>query len=816
MRFSDTLRLNAKPDWWEFYVPYDQLKRRVANLKYIHDEIFIKSHSASKSARGEGEESSDDERDIESHGDNVRPLRRTASARVLDEIRADSEKDQQSYGSFKRDPALSFDRLLPLDATESEARASFNRQEKIFFEVLENSLLQVEKFFHKLSNTLTTVTTEIEEEASNLEAQREPDSPSGGVEDSPLLSVTRQNAALTLPEFRRRCHEHYKELGEAMDFSRLNRSAFDKILKKHDKCTGKSTRAAFMQRLDHEAHFTDLRDIQALQETSARVYANAFAQGDIAAAKKELEDHLRDLIVWDRSTIWQDALRTERRVSVFHAIRGGTDIDLGAAASAVVWRPQFIPVCTATLLFFIILAFPQITRALQTNDGPEYSENTLDAAHRCLAITSAVVTLWATEGLPLYVTSFLVVPGTILLQVFVGSDGKPLDAHRASQEVFRHLSSDTLLLIICVYALGAALSKFDIDKVVATAVLSKVRKPHLLLLAVMVLGVVVSMFVSNVAAPVLLNSVMMPTINGMRNTPGSRPFVECLLLGIMASSNIGGFASPISSPQSAVALGLLRGENSISFAKWLLAALPLCAVMVLMFYAALFIIYRPSDYVLPPLVTKAEKFGKPHYIVSGTLVITVVLWACHPLSSAFGSPGVVAVIPILALFGSGILIKEDFNNLPWDVVYLVAGGVVLGAAVKSCKLLDLIAQKFLSILGQGDLRLTYSVFSLFMAIIANFVSHTVSAIVVLPLVFSIGVSLGHPQLMVLAGTFAASSAMALPISSFPNISAIQVEDETGMAYLSTKDILKIGTLMTVLATVVLLSIGYNIMYWLKM
>ncbi|CAN8061333.1 unnamed protein product [Agarophyton chilense] len=816
MRFSDTLRLNAKPDWWEFYVPYDQLKRRVANLKYIHDEIFIKTHSIPNSSRDAGEGSSDDERDIESHGDNVRPLRRTASARVLAEIRADSERDLQTYGSVKKGPAFAFDLLLPIDATEGDARASFKEQEKIFFEVLENSKLQVEKFFQKLSNTLASVTTEIEEEASNIMVQSDAGS-HDEMEVAPLLIPNISTSGLLSPsEFRRRCREHYIELGDAINFSNLNRAAFDKILKKHDKCTGMSKREAFMMKLDAESLFVDLRDIKALQDTTARVYASLFMNGNVDGAEKELNEHLRDLIVWDRSTIWQQALRTERRVSVFHAIRGGADVDLGAAASAVVWRPQFIPVLTAILLFFIILAFPGVIPALLTEDGPNYPDSTLQAAHRCLALTAAVVSLWASEGIPLYVTSFLVVPGTILLRVFIGSSGEPLDAHSASQEVFHNLSSDTLLLIICVYALGAALSKFDIDKVVATAVLSRVRKPQVLLLAVMGLGVVVSMFVSNVAAPVLLNSVMMPTINGLRNTPGSRPFVECLLLGIMASSNIGGFASPISSPQSAVALGLLRGENSISFAKWLVAALPLCAVMVIAFYVALFIIYRPSDYVLPPLVIKTEKFERPHYIVSATLVITVVLWACHPLSKSFGSPGVVAVIPILALFGSGILIKEDFNNLPWDVVYLVAGGVVLGAAVKSCKLLDLIALKFLSVLDHGDLRLTYSVFCLFMALVANFVSHTVSAIVVLPLVFSIGVSLGHPKLMVLAGTFAASSAMALPISSFPNISAIQVEDETGKAYLSTRDILRIGTLMTILATVVLLTIGYNIMIWLKL
>lgn len=300
--------------------------------------------------------------------------------------------------------------------------------------------------------------------------------------------------------------------------------------------------------------------------------------------------------------------------------------------------------------------------------------------------------------------------------------------------------------------------------------------------------------------------------------PAGAPFFcLALLVNYLVNakySNIGGYASPISSPQSTVALGLLTGQYRISFSQWFLASLPQCAAMVLTTYFALLVWYRPHRYSLPPIPRHPQEFKWPHYVIVGTLAFTVVLWSFHRLSQSFGSAGIVAAIPLVAFFGSGILAKEDFNNLPWDVVYLVAGGIVLGRAVESSKLLSLVAERLLVTLGDSSLWVTYIIFCTFMTLVANAVSHTVSAIILLPLIYEVGLKLGHPQLLVMGGTFAASSAMALPVSSFPNISVAQVTDEVGDAYLTSNDLLRVGIPMTAICTLVIVSFGYPLMFWL--
>lgn len=797
MRFSETLRFNANPDWWTYYLPYDTLKQHVATLQHLKVSLYLHPPTPNH-------ESSDEEPD-EPHTPTRRPIfRRTASQRVLAE-----QPPHAGYSAVLEGLQTPIQKLYP-ERELKGGKGEFARAETKFMAHIEKSVVVVEQFYKRLCEELGKVTDEVLGDAASIFGDHE------GDEEMPLLdSHMPAPSKEQLRVFKRRIVQHYKEVGETVNFSILNRTGFDKIMNKHDKCSDKKLRYSFMENLKKTATFLNTEPLEMYQRMIEGVYAHVYKNGNRTEAKKELKEALRELVIWDRNTIWRDVLRTERRVAAFHTIQGGENVDIGKQ-SAIVFKPKFWPCLIALLVFILVLMFPQLVKQLPLPDGRQYSKDTLAAANRCLAMTLGVIILWAFEGLPLYVTSFLVVPTSVLLTVFVNESGVSLNPQETSSAVFASLSSPTLILIICVYSLGAALSKFEIDKLVATSFLSRVRRADHLLLTVMFLAVFISMFVSNVAAPVLLSSVMMPTIDAMRDSPGTRRYVQCLLLGIMVASNIGGFASPIASPQAAVALGLLTGDNSVSFLKWCLAALPQCAVMVFAFYAVFYWMYKPQQYTLPPLPANTEKMKWPHWVIVCTLGVTVLLWSNHSLSDGFGDAGVVAVIPILVLFGSGILNKEDFNNLPWDVVYLVAGGTVLGTAVESCQLLDLVAGRLTDLIGVTNVRLTYYVFCTFMAIIANAVSHTVSAVIVLPLIYKIGVSVGHAPLLVLGGTFAASSAMAFPISSFPNMATLQVEDETGKAYVSAQELLKVGSLMTVIATVVLLTVGFELMMWLKL
>jgi len=174
----------------------------------------------------------------------------------------------------------------------------------------------------------------------------------------------------------------------------------------------------------------------------------------------------------------------------------------------------------------------------------------------------------------------------------------------------------------------------------------------------------------------------------------------------------------------------------------------------------------------------------------------------------------VAIIPIVLFFGTGILTKEDFNNFLWTIIVLAAGGLSLGKAVASSGLLHTIANRITDQVEGMSLYSVLVVFSILILVFATFISHTVAALIILPLVRQVGANMDepHPNLLVMGSALMCSAAMGLPTSGFPNMTAIMMEDsQTGQRYLRVSHFISRGIPASVVTTVVILTIGYGLM-----
>ena len=168
-----------------------------------------------------------------------------------------------------------------------------------------------------------------------------------------------------------------------------------------------------------------------------------------------------------------------------------------------------------------------------------------------------------------------------------------------------------------------------------------------------------------------------------------------------------------------------------------------------------------------------DKFTGIQWFITVVTLATIVLWCVsHQLEPVFGDMGVVAIIPIVLFFGTGILTKEDFNNFLWTIIILAAGGLALGKAVNSSGLLHTIAEAITTRVEDLSLYSVLLVFTALITVVATFISHTVAALIVLPLVQQVGQGMAepHPNLLVMGSVLMASAAMGLPTSGFPNMS----------------------------------------------
>jgi phosphate transporter len=247
---------------------------------------------------------------------------------------------------------------------------------------------------------------------------------------------------------------------------------------------------------------------------------------------------------------------------------------------------------------------------------------------------------------------------------------------------------------------------------------------------------------------------------------------KALLLGIALSSNIGGAASPIASPQNLIALQNMNPEPS--WGVWFFVALPVCIISILCIWGLLLLTFQPGrGTTIVPIRPMKDKFSGTQWFISIVTVVTIVLWCVsHQLEPVFGDMGVVAIIPLVLFFGTGILTKEDFNNFLWTIIILAAGGLALGKSVNSSGLLHTIAESITMGVEGMSLYGVLVVFCALILVVATFISHTVAALIVLPLVQQVGQQMAepHPNLLVMGAVLMASGAMGLPTSGFPNMS----------------------------------------------
>lgn len=343
--------------------------------------------------------------------------------------------------------------------------------------------------------------------------------------------------------------------------------------------------------------------------------------------------------------------------------------------------------------------------------------------------------------------------------------------------VFAAMWTPVIMLLLGGFTIAAALSKYDIARRMAMFVLSKAgSKPKTVLLTNMFVSMFLSMWISNVASPVLCYSIIQPLL---RNLSPDSNFAKALVLGIALAANVGGAASPIASPQNIIALQNMY--PSISWGTWFFIALPVCIISILLIWFLLLATFHPGrNTTLIPMRPVKDRFTGIQYFISAVTLGTILLWCVsHQLEHVFGDMGVIAIIPLVLFFGTGILNKEDFNNFLWTIIILAAGGLCLGKAVTSSGLLHTIAGSITERVQHLSLYSVLLVFSALILVIATFISHTVAALIILPLVRQIGVNMEnpHPNLLVMASALMCSVAMALPTSGFPNMSTYHSDSD---------------------------------------
>ena len=334
----------------------------------------------------------------------------------------------------------------------------------------------------------------------------------------------------------------YIELAALRSYCDLNQTGFYKIIKKYDKTMEEETLEKWMKTIEQQPFVMTPEPLQLMNVVTSLV---SRAQ----------------LIEWERFATEQHSKSGD---DIFPAVRSH-----GLLLSLAV--------------FFVSLAIP-----LVTPDDP--------AASRCMSLLLLVICLWITEAIPYFSTALLIPP----LVTFMGvlKDGtvakKLLPTHQAAEFVVDHVFNHTTMLLLGGYTISSAFSRCQLELRLASWMqVALGKRPRLFILAVMFVGLFLSMWISNHTAPILCATIILPIV---RDLPTESRFSRSLLLGLAFSCNFGGMMTPISSLQNALAVSYLEQAGIVvSFGKWIAVALPFSVICTLICWLMIVVIEKPDD-----------------------------------------------------------------------------------------------------------------------------------------------------------------------------------------------------------------------------
>ena len=431
---------------------------------------------------------------------------------------------------------------------------------------------------------------------------------------------------------------------------------------------------------------------------------------------------------------------------------------------------------------------------------------------RTIALFVFAAFMWILEVVPAWATSII----TMVLLIFTVSNGQfaflrtgeNLGTLVSYKDFMAQFASPTIMLFMGGFVLAIAATKVGLDVVLAKVLLAPFGKnPKTVLLGILLVVAVFSMFMSNTATAAMMLAFLAPVL---KNLPADGKGRIGLALAIPIGANIGGIGTPIGTPPNVIALGYLK-ENlgiEIGFGDWCIRMVPFVIVMLLIawFFLLLFFPFKAKEIKLEINADRKKDFH--FWVVAATFVITIVLWLIPEKITGLNS-NEVALIPFAIFVATGVFSKNDFKEINWDVLWMVAGGLALGTALMKTGLAKVLVDTIP--FATMPALVVIIVSGIVGYAIANFLSHTSAANLLLPILATVATAVdlgafGGSAALLIGLAISTSVAMILPISTPPNA----IASSTGLV--ETKDMAKMGVIMglvgLVLGYAVLIFVGF--------
>jgi sodium-dependent dicarboxylate transporter 2/3/5 len=411
-----------------------------------------------------------------------------------------------------------------------------------------------------------------------------------------------------------------------------------------------------------------------------------------------------------------------------------------------------------------------------------------------LALLGAVVVLWVSEVIPLFVTS-LAIP-VVLVATRVGSPNEALAP-------FFH---PIIALFFGGFLMAEAMRRTGLDHLAAISIIARAgRSPRTLFAAMIGVSALLSMWMSNTAAVAVMLPIAL-AVTAPMESPGYR---RALVLGIAYAATVGGVGSAIGTPANPLAIAFLDDfvGRDVSFVEWFAVGLPMVAIFLPIMGAYLWWRrgaspdggrFGDARRVARAGLVEAGRPNRDQLVVIGVFLGVIALWlteSWHGLAT-----GIVALAGAIVLALLGKVTQDDLGRISWASLLTFGGGLALGLFLLESGTSDWIAVQ-LGGLAAVPAPIAIAAVAAVTLGLTTVASNTASAAMIIPLVIPLSAIIGvDATLLVMVVAIASSIDFALVIGTPPTLLAYSTR------LFTTGQIFRIGIVLDLVGLLLLVTV----------
>ncbi len=422
------------------------------------------------------------------------------------------------------------------------------------------------------------------------------------------------------------------------------------------------------------------------------------------------------------------------------------------------------------------------------------------SAHAALSLLVYAVVMWATEPVPLAVTSLII----LFIQPIIGVE--------SFEKAVVGFANPILFLMIGGFIMAEAIRKSGLAQRLTYILLSKfgTYPDRALFVSVFSTGLL-SAWIENVVAFAMLIPIIkeITDLMGCKDAKnGKSNFAKAMILGASFGSLAGGFGTEIGTAPNLMA----AAYTQLPFLNWMIFGFPLSILLMITIWKLLVWIFPPEvknikgeENILDAKISKLGLIKREEKLSLIILFFAIFLWITAGWTG-INSCSVALIAAVLFIITGVIEWRDAKKNIDWGLVIFFGGALSLGSALLDTGAAKWLIKDILVLMGPNPPTALIVIVLMIMAVILTQVMSNIAlAAVLVPL----SVTLANAQHIPI-GSYAVPVAIACSLSYALPTADPTVAMAYGTGFVKLRDIPRAGIPIMIIGMILTIAVLFTI------